>query len=323
VQTQPSSPPIPSLDPAGRTLRRLRNRGWANLARMGHCAPSITQAVLDVAGVDGSWLVKLAAGLPGGIGNTGGECGGVTAPLMLLGVRDGLRANGRALPMIVYEGHDLLRRFTTAHGTTSCEVIRGKQRVPVRCIGVVGRSPGLCAQTACSDCAGSLSREQEAAYARLHAHWTAERFHCAHAVLLGLDPPFQATRALLDAAAGFMGGTVFAGLTCSVLVAGVMALGLARGEIEKSMPRVLRMIGTMAVGGDAFADRINAFNRTMNRGNRLARRFAHEHGGVLCRGITGCDFATDEGVQRYIEDGGTARCRALARSVARRIQGMS
>jgi hypothetical protein len=101
VQTQPSSPPIPSLDPAGRTLRRLRNRGWANLARMGHCAPSITQAVLDVAGVDGSWLVKLAAGLPGGIGNTGGECGGVTAPLMLLGVRDGLRANGRALPMIV------------------------------------------------------------------------------------------------------------------------------------------------------------------------------------------------------------------------------
>jgi uncharacterized protein (DUF58 family) len=30
------------------------------------------------------------AGMPGGIGNTGFECGGITSPLVLLGLRNGL-----------------------------------------------------------------------------------------------------------------------------------------------------------------------------------------------------------------------------------------
>lgn len=38
------------------------------------------------------------------------------------------------------------------------------------------------------------------------------------------------------------------------------------------------MIGLMAVGGDAFADRYNAFNKTMNLGHRLAERFTAEFG---------------------------------------------
>lgn len=119
-----------------------------------------------------------------------------------------------------------------------------------------------------------------------------------------------------------MGGTVFTGMTCSALTAGVMALGLARGEIENSRLRVLRMIGTMAVGGDAFADKLNAFNRTMNLGQRLSRWFAVEHGSTQCRAITQCDFSTTAGVRRYIESGGTTRCSAIAQSVARRVQSM-
>ena len=84
---------------------------------MGHCAPTIIQTMLDVSGADAQWLVKLAAGLPGGIGNTGGECGGVTAPLVLLGLRHSLDAKNRNLPLVVYEGHDLLRRFTSMYGS--------------------------------------------------------------------------------------------------------------------------------------------------------------------------------------------------------------
>ena len=38
-----------------------------------------------------------------------------------------------------------------------------------------------------------------------------------------------------------------------------MALGVVRGEIERSRLRVLRMIGTMAAGGNAFADDLNKF----------------------------------------------------------------
>lgn len=83
------------------------------------------QTMLDVSQTDAQWLVRLAAGLPGGIGNTGGECGGVTAPLVLLGLRHGLEAKDQGLPVIVYEGHDLLRRFAACHSTTLCREIRG------------------------------------------------------------------------------------------------------------------------------------------------------------------------------------------------------
>jgi C_GCAxxG_C_C family probable redox protein len=311
-----------SLDASAETVRRLQNRSLLNLSRMGHCAPTIMKTLLDVSSTSAQWLVKLAAGLPGGIGNTGGECGGVTAPLVLLGLRHGFEAKDQRLPLIVYKGHDLLRRFTALHGTTSCREIRGHQRVPLRCISVVRQAPALCVKAACSNCAGSLSGEREAAYGRLYSHWVAAGFHCAHAVFRDTGGAVPATGELLDATAGFMGGTVFTGMTCSALTAGVMALGLAQAEIENSRLRVLRMIGTMAIGGDAFADKLNAFNKTMNLGHRLSRWFAAEHGSTQCRAITHCDFSTTEGVQRYIENGGTMRCRAIAQSVARRVQNM-
>jgi hypothetical protein len=35
---------------------------------------------------DEDWLVLLSAGMPGGVGNTGHECGAVTSSLVLLGL---------------------------------------------------------------------------------------------------------------------------------------------------------------------------------------------------------------------------------------------
>jgi len=289
---------------------------------MGHCAPTVMQTILDVSETDAQWLVNLTAGLPGGIGNTGGECGGVTAPLVLLGLRHGLGAEDQGLPEIVGKGHDLLRRFAACHGTRSCWDIRGQHRVPLRCIGVVRRAPALCAQTICSDCTGSISEERKAAYGRLYGHWVEKDFHCAYAVFHRLGHTISANQELLDASAGFTGGTVFTGMTCSALTAGVMALGLALGEIENSRLRVLRMIGTMAIGGDAFADNLDAFNKIMNLAHELSRWFAAEFGSTQCRVITQCDFSTTEGVGRYIESGGTARCSAIAQRVAHRVQGV-
>ena len=147
----------PSLDSSAETARRLRNRGLANVLRMGHCAPSIMQAMLDVSETDAQWLVKLTAGLPGGIGNTGGECGGVTAPLVLLGLRYGQEKTVQGLPVVVYKGHDVLRRFTACQGTTACREIRGEARVPVRCIGVVRQAPVLCAECIGADCTAAIS----------------------------------------------------------------------------------------------------------------------------------------------------------------------
>jgi len=309
----------PSLDSSAETARRLRNRGLANMLRMGHCAPSIMQAMLDVSETDAQWLVKLTAGLPGGIGNTGGECGGVTAPLVLLGLRYGQEPTVQGLPVVVYKGHDVLRRFTGCQGTTACREIHGEARVPVRCIGVVRQAPVLCAESIGADCTAAISAAQQEAFGRLYAHWLEKKFHCAHAVFHHLEDTIPVSEELLNGGSGFMGGTVFTGMTCSALTAGVMVLGLRLGEIENSHLRVLRMIGTMAIRGDAFADDLNAFNKIMNLGNRLSKRFTVEFGSTQCGAITQCDFSTTEGVQRYIDGGGTARCSAIAQSVAHRV----
>lgn len=313
----------PSLDASAETARRLRSRGLANVLRMGHCAPSVMQAMLDVSETDAQWLVKLTAALPGGIANTGGECGGVTAPLVLLGLRYGQESSVvQGLPVVVYKGHDLLRRFTSCQGATACREIRNDARVPVRCIGVVRQAPVLCAESMNADCTAAISAVQQEAFGRLYAHWREQEFHCAHAVFSILGDAIPITQELLNGSSGFMGGMVFTGMTCSALTAGVMALGLMRGEIENSHLRVLRMLGKMAVRGDAFADDVNAFNKIINRGNRLARRFQIEFGSTQCRAITQCDFCTIEGAQRYIAGDGTARCRAMAQSVARRVRSM-
>lgn len=55
------------------------------------------QTLLEASGSEAEWLVKLTAGLPGGIGNTGNECGALTASLVWLGLRN---ARSPASPML-------------------------------------------------------------------------------------------------------------------------------------------------------------------------------------------------------------------------------
>jgi hypothetical protein len=98
-----------------------------------------------------------------------------------------------------------------------------------------------------------------------------------------------------------------------------MALGCSLGQIENSRARVLRMIGTMAVGGDAFADELNAFNPVMNLGHKLATWFKGEFGSTQCRALTGCDFASTTDVREYIATEGTTRCTEIAQRVAARV----
>lgn len=60
----------------------------------------------------------------------------------------------------------------------------------------------------------------------------------------------------------------------------------------------------------------------MNLGHRLAQWFVADFGSTQCRAITQCDFTTSLGVTRYVENDGTARCRAMAGSVAHNVEGM-
>jgi hypothetical protein len=286
---------------------------------MGHCAPSVMQTVLDASASEARWLVKLTAGLPGGIGNTRGECGGLTAPLVVIGLRNPRDETTRGLPVAVGKGHDLMRRFEAAHGTTQCGAILGDARVPLRCVGVVRRAPAMCAQCLGATDADALPPSAREAYRELYAHWQERGFHCAGAVFAELGETLTAPPELRDATTDFMGGTLFTGMTCGALTAGVMALGMARGKIEDSRLRVLRMLANMAVGRNATADHLNAFNPVVNLGHELATWFRDEFGSTQCRTLTGRDFASTDDVREYVASDGTAGCERIAQGVAARV----
>lgn len=76
--------------------------------------------------------VEHTAGLPGGISNTGGECGGITALLILLGLRHGLESDGDGLPVVIAKGRDLLQRFAAFEASLPCREIRGDARVSLK-----------------------------------------------------------------------------------------------------------------------------------------------------------------------------------------------
>jgi hypothetical protein len=160
------------------------------------------------------------------------------------------------------------------------------------------------------------------AYTRLYSYMSEANFHCAQAVLIHLGYNPEKDRELIDATSAFMGGTLFMGKTCSAFTAGVMAIGLQTGEIEDSPLRVIRLLTIMTVGGNAFDEKINKFNRSMNCGFKLSRWFTKEFGSTQCQAITQCDFSDQTGVNNYIEGNCITRCRQIAEMVAMKVQTM-
>jgi protein-S-isoprenylcysteine O-methyltransferase Ste14 len=289
------------------------------LLGMGHCAPTIMSSILQVSGRKADWLVRLVSALPGGIGNTGGECGGITSPLMLLGLLHGLGSAQDGLPIVFDRSHDHIERFRLRRGTVLCREIRGTPQQVVPCIRAIGCSGALCSGTLCGKSQNFIPGQAREAYGRLYAAFDGCGFHCAQTVLRHLDGR-MALKPVLDAASAFLGGTSFAGMTCSALTAGAMALGLRSGEIERSPWRVLWMVFLILTGGPAFHDRVNRFNRAMNRGGELAAWFTAQFGSTQCREITKANFASRADVEAYIQGNGIARCQRIAENVAEHVR---
>jgi len=301
------------------TKSTYRSRGLDNLLRMGHCAPAVMKTVLDINHTERTDLVKLTAGMPGGIGNTGFECGGITSPLILLGLRHGLGEMNDGLPRIFDLGHAYYQRFSEENAASFCKAIQNP-RFPVGCIHAVRHSPELLAETMESDRCPAIPAEQRQAYSCLFCHMKQKNFHCSQAVFQQLGDSVPVNQELLDAASAFMGGTLFKGLTCSAYTAGVMAIGMKLGEIENSYLRVTRMLALMVGGGNAFTNDINKFNRALNTGHHLAKWFRREFGSTQCQAITQCDFSSQAGVDKYIAEDGVNRCRRISTMVAEQVK---
>jgi C_GCAxxG_C_C family probable redox protein len=302
------------------TKWRYWKRSAANLLRMGHCAPTVMQTLLDISGTQKEWLVKLSAGMPGGIGNTGSECGALTSPVAFMGLRYGLRETERGLPVIFDRGHALCQHFLECHKTIKCKEIRGRDRFPRHCIRPVCHSPELFLAAITNNSRAAIPEEIRESYCRMYSHWVEKDFHCAHAVFDHLNCTTPKRQELFDAASAFIGGTLFMGMTCSAFTAGVMAVGLRSGEIENSRLRVIRMLIRMTIGGNAFDENINKFNRSMNAGYRMSKWFVKEFGSTQCQAIMQCNFSTRAGVSKYIENDCVTRCRQIAEKVAGKVR---
>jgi hypothetical protein len=316
----PGKPAPAAAAPGYWTKRMYRFRGFSNLLKMGHCAPAVMQTLLDLGDIKEDWLVRMTAGLPGGIANTRYECGGITSPLVRFGLDHGLGAGDDGLPLVIHAGHNYDRRFRKCNNGLLCKEILGDRRIPLPCIKVARHAPELFRQTDRKNITGAVSGETKEAFLLLYSHLSANDFHCAHAVLKRLDGTIPVTRELLDGTSGFIAGTAFNGLTCSAFSAGLMAVGLKLGEIETSYLRVMRMLAIMIAGGNAFADHLNKFNRLMNIGHRMSKWFEGEFGSTLCREITQSDFSSLPDVQRYIEKGSAATCKNIAGKVAEQAE---
>ncbi len=306
----------------GAAGRKYYPRAFSNLLHMGHCAPTVMQTILDITTSEKEWPVRLSAGMPGGIGNTGHECGAVTSSLVQLGIRFGLRNATGGLPEIFDRGHALCQNFTSCHHTLDCKVIRGNDHFPRHCIPPVLRAPGMFMQSQNGGHGEPIQANVRPSYARLYAHLAENKFHCAQAVFENLGYNREKDKELFDAASAFMGGTLFMGRTCSAFTAGVMAIGLRIGEIEDSLLRVARLMAIMTMDGNASDDKLNKFNHSMNLGYKLSRWFTKEFGSTQCQAMTGSDFSSQKGVSDYIDSDSITRCKQITEKVAAKVQVM-
>ena len=182
---------------------------------MGHCAPTVLETLLQLYLEErrSDDLILLAAGLPGGIGNSGAECGGITGAIMTLGLHFGRER----IDQVVAQGREYIDRFEARNGIIFCREIGTGLRP---CLGAICGSPELYGSLCldCEEAAGAQSGRVIADFHRIS-------FHCAGAVLQAAEGELEIDDDILDAACGFIGGTALRGHTCSALTGGVMIVG--------------------------------------------------------------------------------------------------
>jgi C_GCAxxG_C_C family probable redox protein len=288
-------------------------RSLKNALQMGHCAPTIMQTLLESAHAEDPQLIKLVAGLPGGIGNQGAECGGVTATVLYLGLVTSGDSSER-MTTLLDVGRSYVERFEKMHGSLDCREINMGMKP---CLKAICSSAKLLLDTAASP--HPAPSAASASCRRSFDLLAGQGFHCANQVLGELPEVVGPDDRVFRAVSGLVGGTLMLGRTCSALTAGVLALGLRLGEIERSRPRVLMMMAKMMSGGDAMRDDVNGFNKAIHAGERLAGWFRATQGSIRCRELLGFDSASASPADWLAQIPG---CRKRATAVAGQVRRM-
>lgn len=299
-----------------------RLRAVRNAMRTGHCAPTVMRTLQDLRGADSAAMVRLVSAMGGGVGMLRNECGAASAPVLFLGLVYGREAGPDGIPKVITLGQDYLRRFSAVRGGARCrEVIPTFQHVG-GCLQVMSRAPGLLIDVIREDQRRGATRgdaESARTAAAMLRLFDGERFHCSHSVLRGLRGGIDLRDEHLDAAVGLVGGTVFQGMTCSALAAGVLAIGLKYGGFESSYLRTAGLLLRIAAGRDFMREEYNAFNKSMNMANRLGLWFRDEFGATECRDLLALDFQAPGSAGRYIAERKIDTCRGICAAVTARV----
>jgi C_GCAxxG_C_C family probable redox protein len=300
-------------------LNNKKTRVFLNYHRMGHCAPSVMQSLLDINNIENNDLVRISGAMAGGIGGSKMECGALTVPMMFLGFQKGVPADIKDKLMIIREAQTYYNEFFHSNGSTICTNIRDRRESGCwKAVSGFYSSFILSRQNPLT-----LPTENEESYSDILKAFNDSGFHCSHSVLNKLNSHIGLSKELYAVSWPFIGGIALLNRTCGALAVGVMALSSAEAKIENSYRRVARMNKMLKKDDDrAMNNETNEFNRAINSGTELGTWFRKEFGSTTCLEICGYNFSQKRDVANYLSNNCMGRCSLITDKVADKVESM-
>ncbi len=290
-----------------------------NVHRMGHCAPSIMQTLLNINHIDDQLPVVLSGGMAGGIAGPGTECGVLTAPLMFLGIKHESFENPGGNLGLIAGAQSYISAFNKCNHADKCSVIRNGGINA--CKKIMYNFYDLFSSSVSSPV--MLSDETKKSYSYLLKIFDERKFHCAHNVFNNPDLKIAVSKSMLDSSLLFNGGIAMLNRTCGALAAGVIAISSVTSKIEDSYTRVAKMNRMLKrKDNNAMDVEINNFNSAINLSDELGRWFRSEFGSTSCHDIWGYDFSKSDQAKTYISSGCMMQCHYIAGKVAQKVTEM-
>lgn len=297
-------------------LNEKKTRIYLNYHRMGHCAPSVMQSLLDINDTRNKELVRISGAMAGGIGGPKMECGALTVPLMFLGYQKGIPVDINEKLLILREAQTYYNEFYHNNGSTICTNIRDRHENG--CWKAVSGFYSAFMNSRQNPL--TLPAETEASYSLLLKAFNDNGFHCSHSVLNRLNSHIGLNKELYEVSWPFIGGIALLNRTCGALAAGVMALSSFEAKIENSYIRVARMNKMLKEDDDrAMNNETNDFNRVINSGTELGTWFRKEFGSTTCLEICGYNFSQKRDVENYLSGNCMSRCSLITEKVADKV----
>ena len=294
-------------------------RAINNVRRMGHCAPSVMQTLLDINDVQNTNMVIYAGAMAGGIAGTNMECGALTAPLMFIGFQNNNLDSIPGKIDVICKAQSYVNKFTAFNGSTICSRIR--QKGNSACMKTIRTFYEPFSEAVTS--LVPLPDETKESYSLLLKAFDDNKFHCVQNVFNDLNSNFPITKELLDASWLFIGGIALLNRTCGALAGGVLALSSKTAKIENSYSRVARMNRLLRnQNNEAMNEEVNNFNRSINYSEELGHWFRNEFGSTTCYDIWRSNFSNKEDVENYLNGHCMLQCSYIAKKVAQKVNMM-